>query len=228
MGGLAAVGGLGWVVLGSDLMRLHTVRVVGNQHVSEIAVRHLADLPSGEPLLTLDLAHTVEQIEQHPWVAHAEVRREFPDAVVIRVEERQVKALLLLDGLYMVDAEGEVFRRADPGAVSWPILTGVSAELAEAQPAVARRLIREGLELLEVAAAHHLPPDTISEVRFDRGSGYTLALRNGGEVLVGFDGPLLLPRLDALATAGLDLSLPHRIDLGPSKLAVVTPLSSPL
>lgn len=222
---LGAVGGGVWVFGFSELVRYREIRVVGNQRVSEVAVRHLADLPEGAPLVTLDLPHAVANIERHPWVAHATARRVFPDTVVIQVEERQVAALLLLDALYLVDTEGKPFRKADAQDLHHPLLTGISPDLAEREPALARRLIAEGLALLTAAQGHGgLRADDISEVRFDAGSGYTLALRNGGEVLLGFTGPEALPRLDALATAGVDLSHPHRVDLGLAKMAVVTPL----
>lgn len=214
-----------WLFGFSEFVRYRELRVVGNERVSEAAVRHLADLPAGAPLVALDLPGAVAKIERHPWVAHAEARRVFPDGVVVQVREREVAALLLLDGLYLVDTEGKPFRRADPQDLHHPILTGISPELADREPALARRLIHEGLSLLQAAkATADIDPEDVSEVRFDAGTGYTLALRNGGEILVGFDGPEVLPRIAALARAGVDLSLPHRVDLGFSQMAVVTPL----
>ncbi len=219
------LGGLGWFALGSDAMRFRTLRVVGNSHASEAQLRHLADLTPGSPLLTLDLDGAIAGVARHPWVAEAEARRVFPDTVVIEVRERQVRALLLLDGLYLVDTEGTPFRRADADQLDHPIVTGIPVALAEEHPALARRIVHDSLGILDaVAGRAGLREADISEVRFDAESGYTLALRNGGEVLLGFQEPSAFSRLDTLASRGVDLSRPLRIDLGLPSMAVVSPL----
>lgn len=224
----SALGAVVWVLGYSDLVRYRQLVVVGNRHVTEAAVRHLADLPEGAPLLALDLPHAVAGVERHPWVAHAQARRVFPDTVEIDIQERVVRAVLVHDGFFLVDQDGVPFRRADADQLDHPLLTGIPSELARREPAVARRLIQEALALLDEAPHHPgLRVEDLSEVRFDRGIGYTLALRNGGEVLVGFEGPPALSRLDILASQGVDLSHPQRVDLGLPKLVVVTPLPPP-
>lgn len=231
----ALVVGLAWLVLGSEAIRFRTLRVVGNEHASFAQLRHLADLTAGAPLLTLDLDAALAGVGRHPWVAHAEARRVFPDTVVIHVREREVRALLLLDGLYLVDTEGTPFRRAGPGEVDHPILTGVPIALADSNPALARRIVQDGLGILDAAPGRAgLREVDISEVRFDAESGYTVALRNGGEVLLGFpsssrsgaasEPSSVYTRLDELASRGVDLSRPLRIDLGSPTIAVVSPL----
>lgn len=235
---LGAVGGVVWVGFFSDLLRYRELRVVGNARASEAALRHLADLPTGEPLLLLDLDGAVAGVSRHPWVKRATARRIFPDTVVLQVEERVPVALLLLDGLYLVDADGTPFRKADGADLDHPVVTGIPPELARADAPLARRIVADALALLEaIEGRAGLRRSAISEVRFDARAGYTLALRNGGEVLLGFQEPApdggipgtegwsrALARLDHLAGQGVLLSRPIRVDLGPARLAVVTPL----
>lgn len=221
----AVLGGLGWFALGSEHLRFRTLRVVGNERASEAQIRHLADLTPGDPLLALDLDHAALSVGRHPWVAQVEARRVFPDTVVLHVRERQVRALLLLDELYLVDTEGTPFRKADAADLDHPVITGLPLALADAEPALARRIVHDALGILDAASGRAgLREDDISEVRFDAEAGYTLALRNGGEVLLGFQESAALSRLDALASRGVDLSRPLRVDLGSPRTAVVTPL----
>ncbi len=226
----ALLGGLGWFAFGSEHLRFRTLRVVGNEHASEAALRHLADLTPGRPLLALDLDHAAASVARHPWVAQVEARRVFPDTVVLQVRERQVRALVLLDALYLVDTEGNPFRKADAAELDHPVITGIPPALADAEPMLARRIVHDALGILDAASGRAgLREDDISEVRFDAEAGYTLALRNGGEVLLGFQEPASLPtgafaRLDALVSRGVDLSHPLRIDLGSPSTAVVSPL----
>ena len=221
----AIVGGGAWLLYGSDLVRLEQVRVVGNARASEASVRHLADLAVGEPLVAQDLARAVHGVERHPWVRRASARRVFPDTVVLQVEEREIAALLLTDGLFLVDHEGVPFRRATPGDLDHPVITGLPASLVAEHPAVARRVVSEALAWMTAVDAHpSLDVRDLSEVRFERATGYALVFRNGGEILVGFRSPSdALGRLDLLLSNGVELSArPARVDLAQGSLAVVT------
>lgn len=224
---IALAGGAGWLCFGSEHLRYRTLRFVGNTEATEAQLRHLADLPAGEPLLALDLTGALDGVRRHPWVASATARRVFPDTVVISVEERQVEALLLLDNLYLVDAEGVPFRRATSPHLDHPVVTGLDPALVEQHPELARRIVSDALALLDAAQGHAgLHASDISEVRFDPESGYALVLRNGGEVLIGFrPADDALGQLDALASRGVTLApSPLRIDLGSLVAVVVTPL----
>ena len=222
---ISTLAAVAWGLLGAEATRLHTIRVVGIQRASEAQVRHLAGLAMNEPLVQLDLQAAVAGVERHPWVAHAEARRVFPDTVVIQVEERQVVALLLLDRLYLVDHDGEAFRIASSPDLDHPFLTGVPLDLSQQHPELARRIVHDAMDWLSaVEGRGGLEEKDISEIHFDAKSGYAVALRNGGEILLGFRDHRVLDRLDALVAQGVDLSHPHRVDLGFDKLAVVTPL----
>lgn len=222
---LGAVGGGWYAAFESPLFRYEELRVVGLGRATEAQVRHLADLEPGEPLFGLDLGRAAEGVERHPWVAHAEVRRVFPHTVVVQVEERVPVAVLQHDGLFLVDADGHPFVRARPADLDLPMITGITPALAERSPSLARRLLADALALVDQGTIRpNLGPAALSEVRFDPRAGYTLVLRNGGEIRAGFLGAAAFERLDTLATAGVDLSRPLRVDLGLRSLAVVTPL----
>lgn len=223
--GVASASGVAWLLLASPYVRFHTLRVVGNTRATTVAVAQLAALPAGDPLLLVDLDSAVAAVERHPWVARVEASRRLPDTVVLRVEERQAAAVVQLDQLYVVDADGTPFVKAGPADMDHVIFTGLDPALASREPALARRIIRDGLLLVAAAPGRAgLSESDVSEVHFDASAGYTLFLRNGGEVLLGFQDADRLDRLDLLAKNGLDLSKPHRIDLAAERLAVVTPL----
>lgn len=226
---LAGAAGATWLVRYSEHTRVHEVRVVGLTRATEAQIRHLADIQEGEPLVTVDLDRAVAGAERHPWVAHAEARRIFPDTVVLQIRERTVRAVLSLDQLYSVDSDGIPFRRADPEDLDHLLLTGMDAPdlatLVRDEPELARRILRDGLALADAAVATgELRETDLSEVHFNVRSGYALRLRNGGEILLGFRGSEGLGRLAHLPRTGIDLSRPQRIDLGMDRLAVITPL----
>jgi len=225
---LAAAGslaGTGWLLCASPWLRYESLTVEGNSRAAVAEVRHLANLPEHQALVLLDLDEAVAGVERHPWVRSATARRSFPNEVVISVEERVPVALVQLGQLYLVDADGTIFAQAHDGDYDHPILTGLPDDLVGAQPEVARRLVSEGLAWLSAAQEKGgLAERDLSELRFDRKTGYTLYLRNGGEVLLGFADRERVARLASLKAQGLDLSTPHRVDLASQRLAVVTPL----
>ena len=221
---LGAAGAVGWVLLASPWLRYESLTVAGAVHSNAAELRHLADLPTGAPLVQLDLDAAVAGVTRHPWVKSASASRQFPNGVLLTVVERVPVALLLTDALYLVDQDAVAFIRARAGELDLPVLSGIG-ELADAQPEVGRRLVREGLDWLAAAEKRGgVPLSEISELRFDANSGYTLFTRNGGEVLLGFADLERVARLPALTALGLDLAVPHRIDLVSGQLAVVTPL----
>lgn len=222
---LAAAGGCVWLLLFSPYLRFATLQVVGNTRAPGAELRHLANLPVGNPLVTLDLDAAAAGVLDHPWVAGVSARRSFPDTVVITVTERTVAAVVQLDQLYLVDSDGAIFSRAQPGDLDHPYLTGLDAALVETQPELSRRLVADGLAwLVALQEQGKIAERDISELRFSATTGYSVVLRNGGEVLLGFADRARASRLAILASQGVDFSRPHRVDLAGDRLAVVTPI----
>lgn len=224
--GLVAVGaGCVWLLLFSPYLRFTTLQVVGNTRAPAAELRHLANLPVGNPLVVLDLDAAAAGVLNHPWVAAVSARRRFPDTVVLTITERTVAAVVQLDQLYLVDSAGVIFSRAQPGDLDHPYLTGLDATLVETQPELSRRLVADGLAwLLALQEQGKIAERDISELRFSTTTGYSVVLRNGGEVLLGFADRARASRLAILASQGVDLSRPHRVDIAGDRLAVVTPI----
>ena len=212
-----------------DVWEVHTIEVTGNTHASDAALRHLSDVREGEHLASVDLQRTVQGVVQHPWVRRAEARRIFPSTISIVVEEHEPALLLALDELWYVDHAGLPFKRAHTGSLDFPVLTGLDPELARQHPRAARAVLRRAIDILDVSAGHPVvDPARLSELRFDQQVGFTLVLRSGTELIVGFDRPGdRLDRLDRLVTAGLDPAVPQRVDLDAGSVAIATPLDPP-
>ena len=209
---------------------IQTVEISGNVVASKAAIRHLADLRTGTPLLTADLGRVVRGVNQHPWVRKAEARRIFPSTVQIVVEEHDTALLLALDALWTVDSAGVVFARARSDDLDHPVLTGLDPALVSAHPEVARVALRDALAILGASEGHPLAdPRQVSELRLNRRAGFTVVLRDGSELFFGFGSPAeRLDRLDRLVAAGLRLDEgPLRVDLDDPELALVRPMVDP-
>ena len=109
--------------------------VVGNRHVSEEALLQALSIKSGTPLLFADLLAASTRVEALDWVRAAELRRQLPDQLLLRVYERHPIALWQRAGTFtLVDDQGYPFsespvRRFD----HLPLLVGSAAPEAYSQ-----------------------------------------------------------------------------------------------
>jgi cell division septal protein FtsQ len=225
----SAAGLLGHERMTGELWRVTEVTFAGQVNASEPALRHLADVRIGTHLFELDLHGVVREVERHPWVRRAEARRVLPSTIEIIVEEHAPVMLIALDQLWYVDADGVPFKLATTEDLDYPVLTGIAPALAEQHPQLAAGVVQGALRVLEACDGHpQVAAALASEVHFDPHHGYTLVLRNGSQLLIGFGEPAkALRRLNRLLASGLDLNVPHRVDLDAPRIALVSPLVDP-
>ena len=208
-------------------LRVYDVRFEGNIRTNEAELRHLADVRTDQHMLTVDLRRTVAGVESHPWISSASARLVFPSTVTVHVTEHEPRMLLALTDLWYVNEDGQPFRRALGSQLDYPVLTGLSPDFADQHPELTSAVIGRALALLDVTDSPPLSgPQDISEVRFNPRTGFTLVLRSGTELLLGFSDPEeRLTRLAPMVDAGLDLATPQRIDLVADRVATAHPLT---
>ncbi|MEA2014164.1 MAG: FtsQ-type POTRA domain-containing protein, partial [Thermodesulfobacteriota bacterium] len=100
--------------------------VRGCNKVSKERILELAGISSSMNILAVNLKKMALGIENNPWVRTVTIGREFPDRLVIDVVERNAVALLKNDKeMYVVDSDGEVFKKFEAGdIVDVPVFTG--------------------------------------------------------------------------------------------------------
>jgi cell division protein FtsQ len=115
---LLLVGGL-WLVFFSSVLAVDGVDVEGTHALGDDDVRRAAAVTDGEPLARVDLDAVRARVEALAMVRSADVTRQWPDHVLISVEERVAVAVVEIGGQVRgMDADGVVFRdyaQAPPG-----------------------------------------------------------------------------------------------------------------
>lgn len=172
----------GRLLLGSGYFAVTTVRVENNRRLLPDEVLALSDIEKGGNIFDLDLDMIGGKIEENPWVASARVERSFPNEVMIRIEERQPKAIVRLGTLYYVDVYGEIFKMLDAGdRLDYPLISGIDRQLLLDKPEQARGLLLGALGLLsELADRRVFNLDQVSELRITPQEGITLYTYRGG------------------------------------------------
>ncbi|MBI3185535.1 MAG: FtsQ-type POTRA domain-containing protein [Myxococcales bacterium] len=206
--------GRGWA-RSSPTFALERITFTGAARAPQVELLRLAALAPGQNLFSIDTAAAARALEAHPWVKSAALTRHWPRALSVEIVEHEPAALVSLGELYLLDRDGEPFKKlqaADP--LDLPLVTGIGREDYAARPAQsAARFTRA----LEVAGAYASTPSSreerLSEVRLE-GDEVTLVVGDGQEVRLGASGwPLKLERLGQvrreLARRGLAASAIH-------------------
>ncbi len=176
--GVLALGAL-WLrsgLIGADQWPIRWLDVEGDlQRTSASQVRAAATGPASNGFFAVDLGRIRADVEALPWVARAEVRRQWPDAVHVRVVEHRPVARWNDSSLF--SDRGEVFDvSGSEGMQGLARLVGPETRRTE----VLKAWQRMRAELADIGL-------DIDKLRLDERGAWTLELTNGTEVVLGRD-----------------------------------------
>ena len=181
----ALVGIVWWQLHHADYFRLARLEITPCERVPAEDLREFLHTRLGQRIHSIDLEFVAERVRSHPWVAATVVRRELPNTLIVELTPRRPLALMKADNLYLVDDQGQVFKRLEDGdPTDLPLLTGFSAEVFRRRDAAARQQgakVVEAIDLLKRCQAMGvIPQDRISEIRWDAVAGFSLVLTDTG------------------------------------------------
>lgn len=112
------------VYLAVDAQRVTKVQIEGALHfLSHEALEETVNRFVETSMVALDLDQLKHELEARPWVSRADVRRQWPDRLIIRIEE-EVPIARWGDG-QLLNQQGRVFRPGeDTGQLQLPWLSG--------------------------------------------------------------------------------------------------------
>ena len=171
-------------VLRAPAFAIAQLEVKGMERVAEEELLDTADVHLGDNVFRRPVEEIRSRVQGHPWIAEATVERRLPGSVSISVEEHEPVAVLSLRGLYLVSADGTVFKPVELGdPVDLPVVTGL-----DEGEFVRNRAFRTAV-LLEVVALMHeyrsaglWRREPIAEIRVEPSGG--LSLRVGEDAML--------------------------------------------
>jgi len=121
----------------------------GGKRRSAEEIASIAGVAKGQNVFALDLDRARARLVADPWIESAELTRQLPSTVTIRVVEREAAGLLATsDGTYLVNAEGAVIKRVESSdPVDFHVVTGLTLQTLLDDREGATRSIRHALEL---------------------------------------------------------------------------------
>jgi cell division protein FtsQ len=208
----------------SGYFGVEQIRIMNLKRLTSEEIVAESDIRGGDNIFNLNLKMIGKKIEENPWVARAEIERIFPREVVIRVTEREARAIINLNYLYYVDTHGEIFKSVSAdSSLDYPIITGLNRDYFLNKPKKAEALLVKAIGLLDILAANTVfTVEEISEVHIDIKKGFVLTTnRSGVPVMLGHENfRQKLARLekiyhdikpDLASLKGIDLNVADRV-----------------
>ncbi len=174
LAGAGLYGAVRWLEQ-SPFFTVNGVTIDGCRRVCEETVLKLSGIKPDSNLLALDLDEMAARIQQNPWIVSASISKNLPDRLRITIKEREPVAIVNMDGLYLVDSSGTLFKRLERGEkFDLPLVTGLEAmkretgQNIEGSTVSDQRLVR-ALEIIARASrgARTLGVNDISEIRIE-------------------------------------------------------------
>jgi cell division protein FtsQ len=132
--------------------RTFTVReivVEGNYQTARDEIARQLEVDGTTLLHRVDLEALRARVVSLPFVRAAEVSRQWPDRLLVRISERVPVAVVNLGRLHYVDADGEIFKPVEVGEeVDFPVITGLERDRFRGDRAARRAALARCLELL--------------------------------------------------------------------------------
>ena len=176
----------------------------------------------GAPLLGIDVAAAKARLEGLPWIKSAEVERQLPDTVRVKVEERKPFALWQLgQRLSVIDREGIVIVKDNVARFAdKPLVVGEGAE-------------RRAAEIMDLIASEPAISNTVEAAVLVSGRRWNLRLKGGIEVRLPEEGMNAAwhrlaqmereTRLLKKAITAIDMRQPDRVTVGLTPEAAQAP-----
>jgi cell division protein FtsQ len=113
------------------LVHPEQVALRGNHNVTPASVLEIFAADRGKSVLRIPLDERRKQIEALPWIEHATVRRALPNRIEVEITERTPVAFVReASDMALVDAHGVILERPLAGDFHFPVITGISTDMA--------------------------------------------------------------------------------------------------
>lgn len=141
------------VKLSASLFTIKRVLISGNYYLTEDEVRE-ALVVKGESLIKLSFDELERRAGNVPWIRKASFRREFPNTLLMKVEEAIPKALLRINShLFIIASDGRILEEIqDKDTYFLPVIV-------EVDPKRDRGGIMEALKLIDALTEENILPN---------------------------------------------------------------------
>ena len=174
-----------------DYFKAKGLVVIGTHRLTQDQVLQQANIANGVNIFSVNLSKVRKRLLANSWIEDAEVRRELPTGINIRIKEQEPFAVLDLGRKFIINAHGEIFKEMDKeDHCTLPIINGlefsdinVKGEIRSIQFDAVMKILGLGQKTESV-----LPYSLIKKIHVDREIGLTIyAFDHIREIKIGYN-----------------------------------------
>jgi cell division protein FtsQ len=146
---------------------IQDIRIAGNSRTPAATIAAALGLEQGQSIFAVDLRAARRRLMALDWIADAEVRRRYPDSIIVDVVEKVPFALWRSpEGLYVIDRAGSIITSKDlPAFAKYPKLVGRGAN--------------HGAQIVDAVASHRVLAARVSVMERIGDRRWNLVLDDG-------------------------------------------------
>lgn len=143
-------------LLESDFFRVAAINVKISPEIRPVYLTQdhfleYLNIEEGISMFALNPLKVSAQLQNHPWVKEAQVRRIFPNKLMLSVVVRHPVALINAKSLYYVDSQGDIFKTVNAQeSKDFPLISGISLQTFQRHPQNVHQGILQAVELLQM------------------------------------------------------------------------------
>ena len=165
--------------------------VRGCSTLEESAVITQAKLAHGLNIFSVNLTTTRKRLLAHPWISEAEVSREIPSGIRIRIKEHEPLAIIDINRKFLLNKQGDLFKEwevIDP--VNLPVVNGLAFSDLNVGVRPYSRPFNAVMTVLRLGQhkSSILTNNEIRKIEVDKDIGLTIYANNSlGALKLGYD-----------------------------------------
>jgi len=170
-----------------DYFNAKRIVVTGNHILYEQQIFEQSELDKNANILSINLSILQEKIRSNPWIKDAEVMRDLPDKLIIRIKEQKPIAVLDMGRNFFINDSGQIFKEktaSDPNDL--PVVTGLGLSdihFSGETSSIAFSAVMDVLQLGQKPKTI-LPNRLIKTIQVDREIGLTLHMFNDASLKI--------------------------------------------
>ncbi len=158
----------------------------GGKRRSPDDIASIAAISKGQNVFSIDLDKSRARLTADPWIESAEITRQLPSTISVRITEREAAAIVALnEGSYLVTREGAIIKRVEAGdPFDFHIVTGIALKTLVDDRDGTTRTIRQALDLAyDYERSPLAQRSPLQEVHVEPTGDMTLIVGKNGTVL---------------------------------------------
>ena len=170
-----------------DYFKIDKLSIYGNQRLTKEQIASQAQVRADVNVMAVNLSLVRKRLLAHPWIDEAEVSREIPAGLTIRVKEHSPLAIVDVGNKFLINHQGKVFKAWDASdPANLPVISGLniadltvygqSGSFTESRKSGQPSPFKAVMQVLRLGAQKGsiLPNHNIRRIRVDRQIGLTI------------------------------------------------------